>query len=100
MSAVYHSLFEIVAFKDVWKLSKIDGIVWLISFFTVVIVDISVGMFVAIIMSLLTIGLRTFQPDAYLLGKVVNTEAYLDLRRYKEVKYLEISFKAKILIKK
>lgn len=62
-----------------------DGLIWLATFLTVVLVGIDVGLLMGICMSLIVIFLLGFKPFTCLLGLVPNTDIYLDVSRYKGV---------------
>lgn len=68
-----------------WKLSKLDALVWLVTFGSVVLLDIDVGLLAGIITSVMVICIQSFKPNTSLLGVVPNTEIYLDMKRYKGV---------------
>ncbi|GLV36702.1 prestin [Carabus blaptoides fortunei] len=66
-----------------WQLSKLDALVWLVTFGCVVLLDIDVGLLAGIMTSVLVICIQSFKPNTSLLGVVPNTEIYLDMKRYK-----------------
>lgn len=68
-----------------WKLSRLDAIVWLATFMTVIIVAIDIGLAVGIMLSLASIFIRGMKPYTCLLGHVSKTDFYLDVKRYKTV---------------
>lgn len=68
-----------------WKLSKLDGIVWIVTVLTVVLVSIDVGLLAGLITSLASILLLSIKPHICLLGRVPNTDLYLDVSRYRGV---------------
>ncbi|OQV13612.1 Solute carrier family 26 member 6 [Hypsibius exemplaris] len=78
-------------FKDirlVWKLSKIsamDASVFLISLLAVVILDVDIGLALAVGWSLLTVVLRTQRPDVPILGRALHTDIYRRVNDYKSV---------------
>lgn len=78
-------LIQVTDFYRFWKLSKIDALVWLMTFLTVVFISIDVGLFAGLLMSVLTIMYLGFKPYTCLLGSVPHTDIYLDLTRYKMV---------------
>lgn len=80
--------------KDIvkfWKLSKLDALVWLVTFAAVVLLDIDIGLLAGIIASLIVICIQNFKPNTCLLGVVPNTEIYLDVRRYKGVSFILVT---------
>lgn len=66
-------------------MSRLDAIVWLVTFLTVVIVAIDIGLLVGIILSLSCIFIRGMKPYTCLLGHIPKTDLYLDTTRYKAV---------------
>lgn len=68
-----------------WKLSRLDAIVWIFTFLTVIIVAIDIGLVVGIVLSLASIFIRGMKPYTCLLGHVKKTDFYLDVKRYKTV---------------
>uniref|UniRef100_A0A1L8DEN5 Putative sulfate/bicarbonate/oxalate exchanger sat-1 n=2 Tax=Nyssomyia neivai TaxID=330878 RepID=A0A1L8DEN5_9DIPT len=73
----YRDLFKF------WKCSRLDGLIWLITFLAVILVAIDVGLIVGIALSILTLLLKSLKPYVCLLGSVPGTEIYLDVTKYK-----------------
>lgn len=71
--------------KTYWRLSKWDALVWIVTFFTTVFVDISIGLGAGVVVSLFSVFIQGYTPYACLLGVVPNTDLYLDVKRYKGV---------------
>ncbi|VIO90004.1 Uncharacterized protein BM_BM13610 [Brugia malayi] len=70
-----------------WKTSKIDLLIWLISFLGTFLWNVSEGLGVAIIFAILTVIIRTqwFEfAKAVTLGEIKDTELYRDICRYSE----------------
>ncbi|XP_021939110.1 solute carrier family 26 member 10 isoform X2 [Zootermopsis nevadensis] len=65
-----------------WRLSKLDGLVWIITFLTVVLVDIDYGLLVGLGLSLASILVQSMKPYTCLLGVMPNIDLYLDCTRY------------------
>ncbi|GJQ74244.1 hypothetical protein Trydic_g19148 [Trypoxylus dichotomus] len=66
-----------------WKLSKMDAVIWMVTFVGVVAISIDIGLLVGVIMSLVTIFLLGMKPYTCLLGSVPHTDLYVDIKRYK-----------------
>nr|XP_022906818.1 solute carrier family 26 member 6-like [Onthophagus taurus] len=81
--ALKSMLFQIKDFFKFFKLSKMDAMVWLSTFLSVVFIGIDVGLLIGFIMSLLSIFFLTMKPYTCLLGSVPQTDLYLDINRYK-----------------
>lgn len=62
-----------------------DGVVWLVTFFTTVLVQISYGLAAGVVVSLTSVFVQGYRPYTCLLGVVPNTDLYLDIKRYKGV---------------
>lgn len=75
-------LMQIKDFAKAWKISKIDSLVWLITFLASVFIDISYGLMIGVLFSLMTAILRTALPSRKFLGNIPDTDLYLDLKRY------------------
>lgn len=78
-------LLQTKDFIKFYKLSHLDCVVWIVTFFTVVIVAIDIGLAVGIVMSIGCIFIRGLKPYTCLLGQVPKTDFYLDIARYKAV---------------
>ncbi|XP_049820981.1 prestin-like isoform X2 [Aethina tumida] len=76
-------LIQATALLNFWRLSKMDAIVWLITFLTVIGIGIDVGLLAGVIASLISILLLTFKPYTCLLGHISRTDLYLDTSKYK-----------------
>lgn len=81
-------LLQIIQITDFWKLSRLDAMVWIITFLTVLLVSIDIGLLVGLILSLSCIFIRGMKPYTCLLGNVPKTDLYLDIKRYKAVSYI------------
>lgn len=79
-------LMQVTHFKNFWKLSHLDAVVWMATFLAVVIFAIDIGLLVGIILSLACIFIRGMKPYTCLLGHVPQTDLYLDVNRYKAVR--------------
>uniref|UniRef100_A0A182QUW9 STAS domain-containing protein n=1 Tax=Anopheles farauti TaxID=69004 RepID=A0A182QUW9_9DIPT len=75
-------LMQVTQLKSFWKQSWIDGMVWILTFLSVVLVAIDIGLLVGIVLSVCCIFFRALKPYTCLLGNVPNTDIYLDVNRY------------------
>ncbi|KAF7995780.1 hypothetical protein HCN44_006887 [Aphidius gifuensis] len=78
-------LMQAKQLKRFWKLSKLDGMVWIVTVLTVVLVGIDIGLLAGLLTSLVSILLLSIKPYTCLLGHVPNTDLYLDMNRYKGI---------------
>ncbi|KAG8236465.1 hypothetical protein J437_LFUL016386 [Ladona fulva] len=83
MVALKGMLMQVKELFVIWKLSKKDGMIWIITFLTVVLVDIDYGLFTGMGLSLAMILLQGIKGYSCLLGVIPNTDLYLDTSRYK-----------------
>nr|XP_023014676.1 solute carrier family 26 member 6-like [Leptinotarsa decemlineata] len=72
-----------------WRLSRWDGIVWVVTFVTTLFVQISYGLAAGVAISLLSIFIQGYKPYTCMLGEVPNTDLYLDIKRYKGAREIE-----------
>lgn len=87
MVALKGMLMQVTQFRDFYRLSRLDALVWLATFLAVIILAIDIGLAVGIVLSLMCIFVRGMKPYTCLLGNVPKTDFYLDIKRYKSVKY-------------
>lgn len=85
MVALKGLLLQAKQLFEFWKMSRLDAIVWLATFLTVVLVSIDIGLLVGIVFSLACIFIRGMKPYTCLLGHIPKTDLYLDITRYKAV---------------
>lgn len=74
-------VFDFSRFK---KRSKIDAAIWAITFLTVVIVAIDIGLLVGIVLSVLSILYTSLKPHIFILGHVPNTDFYLNAEKFEK----------------
>uniref|UniRef100_A0A182M3G9 STAS domain-containing protein n=1 Tax=Anopheles culicifacies TaxID=139723 RepID=A0A182M3G9_9DIPT len=75
-------LMQVTQLKSFWRQSWIDGMVWILTFLSVVLLAIDIGLLVGIVLSVCCIFFRALKPYTCLLGNVSNTDIYLDVNRY------------------
>ncbi|KAL7289257.1 hypothetical protein TKK_0017194 [Trichogramma kaykai] len=75
-------LVQAKEFLNFFKISKIDGCVWMVTFLTTSLVSIDVGLVSGLLASIVSILFQSVRPYSCLLGHVPNTELYLDTSRY------------------
>ncbi|KTG03564.1 hypothetical protein cypCar_00017085 [Cyprinus carpio] len=69
-----------------WRSSRVDLLVWLVTFLCTVLLNLDLGLAASITFTLLTVICRTQRPRYSLLGRVPDTELYLETESYKEAK--------------
>lgn len=88
-------LIQIKDLRRYWKISIVDGMIWLVTFLSVVILSIDIGLGVGVGFSLLTLIWRSQRPMSYLLGEVGNTNVYVPVKKYlvaKEIPKVKIFY--------
>lgn len=74
--------------KDLKKLSKesrLDVLVWIVTFLTVIIIDIDVGLLAGALVSIFILYLKGFKSYSSMLGQVPNTDIYVDIKTHQNV---------------
>uniref|UniRef100_A0A8R1TQA1 STAS domain-containing protein n=1 Tax=Onchocerca volvulus TaxID=6282 RepID=A0A8R1TQA1_ONCVO len=79
LQGIFRRATEIVQY---WRTSKIDLLIWLVSFLATFLWNVSEGIGVAIAFAVLTVIVRTQWPKAVILGGMKDTELYKDSQRY------------------
>ncbi|XP_020854654.1 solute carrier family 26 member 6 isoform X2 [Phascolarctos cinereus] len=78
-----------VQFSDIcylWKANRVDLLIWLVTFVATVLLNLDIGLAVAIVFSLLSVVFRTQLPHYSILGQVPDTDIYRDVTQYKEAR--------------
>lgn len=83
--ALKGTLKQVKDFPIAWKHSRKDGFIWMVTFMTVVLVDISTGLAIGIIVSLGVIIRMSQGPYVHSLGNLPNTDIYIESDRYNKV---------------
>ncbi|KRZ15482.1 Prestin [Trichinella zimbabwensis] len=74
--------FQMRNLPKLWRCSKPDFLIWVVSFCSVVILDITYGLLVSVAFALLTIVFKSQWPDSICLGRIPKTELYRGLNAY------------------
>nr|CAH8857490.1 unnamed protein product [Trichobilharzia regenti] len=69
-------------FITFWKFSLWDSLVWLLTFLCTVFLSVNYGLLLGVIVSALSVILRTQWPKLRTLGQTPNTEIYQDCKQY------------------
>lgn len=76
-------LMQVTDFPKMYRKSKLDGLVWLATFFGVCLIDLDYGLGVGMITSFLTMLLRSQKTRVTVMGRVPDTNIYLDIEHFK-----------------
>ncbi|MFT7816936.1 prestin-like [Arapaima gigas] len=74
-------------FRDIcflWRTSRLELAVWIVSFVASVLLGLDYGLLVAIAFAILTVIYRTQSPNKIILGQIPNTGIYCDVEEYEE----------------
>ncbi|CAI2353889.1 unnamed protein product [Caenorhabditis sp. 36 PRJEB53466] len=74
---------------NLWKVSKIDFTIWLVSCVSTVLLDVSTGLIISVGFALFTTILREQYPKWHLLASVKGTQDFKDAQRYGESVYFQ-----------
>ncbi|XP_051518185.1 solute carrier family 26 member 10-like isoform X1 [Myxocyprinus asiaticus] len=61
---------------DLWRISKIDFMVWLVTWLSVVVLNVDLGLAIGVVFSMMTVICRTQRASCSVLGRAANTEIY------------------------
>lgn len=79
-------LLQVKDIVNIWQMSALDGIVWICTYVTVIIVEIDIGLLVGLIVSIVTILFRGLRPYVYRLSRLPNTDIYVERSKYGKVR--------------
>lgn len=75
-------------FKDLkrfYKEDRLEGLTWLCTFLSVVCIDIDIGLFCGLVMSVLALYLKGWKSYSAVLGVIHDTGIYVDITTHKSV---------------
>ncbi|XP_063368854.1 prestin isoform X1 [Cydia amplana] len=81
-------LLQVLDLKRFCYLSKLDAAVWLITFLMTTLVNIDYGLVAGLLASVGALFIRSQKPYTCLLGRVLETDLYLDIKRYRAAEEL------------
>ncbi|KAI4896534.1 hypothetical protein NFI96_010307 [Prochilodus magdalenae] len=61
---------------DLWRVSRIDFLVWLVTWLSVVVLNVDLGLAIGVVFSMMTVICRTQRAGCSVLGRASNTEIY------------------------
>ncbi|RVE47908.1 hypothetical protein evm_007422 [Chilo suppressalis] len=79
---------QVTELAKFWKLSKLDAVVWLCTFLVTVVVNIDIGLGAGLLASVGALFCRSQKTYTCLLGRVLDTDLYLDTKRYRAAEEL------------
>lgn len=75
-------LLQILELKRLWKISKYDFSIWLVTFLSVVILHVDYGLGIGIIFSAFTVVIRSQRTNMKLYGKIEDSNIYRNEKDY------------------
>ncbi|XP_056661070.1 solute carrier family 26 member 6 isoform X2 [Monodelphis domestica] len=72
--------------KSLWKSNRVDLLIWLVTFVATILLNLDIGLAVAVGFALISVIFRTQLPHYSILGQVPDTDIYRDVTEYKEAK--------------
>lgn len=78
-------LLQPLGLPEIWRNSKSDGAVWMITYATVIVLDIDTGLLVGVVSSLLFVFVKGVLNDVHVLGRMPDTDLYVRLDAYGDV---------------
>ncbi|XP_030625582.1 solute carrier family 26 member 10 [Chanos chanos] len=61
---------------DLWRISKIDFVVWVVTWLSVVVLNVDLGLAIGVVFSMMTVICRTQRAGCAVMGRASNTEIY------------------------
>ncbi|XP_042834804.1 cadherin EGF LAG seven-pass G-type receptor 3 isoform X5 [Panthera tigris] len=71
---------------SLWKANRVDLLIWLVTFVATILLNLDLGLAVAVVFSLLLVVFRTQLPRYSVLGQVPDTDIYRDVAEYSEAR--------------
>uniref|UniRef100_A0A8C9AWI2 Solute carrier family 26 member 6 n=1 Tax=Prolemur simus TaxID=1328070 RepID=A0A8C9AWI2_PROSS len=79
-------LMQFTDICSLWKANRADLLIWLVTFVATILLNLDLGLAVAIVFSLLLLVVRTQLPHYSVLGRLPDTDIYRDVAEYTEAK--------------
>ncbi|XP_062247267.1 solute carrier family 26 member 10 isoform X1 [Platichthys flesus] len=67
---------------ELWRISKVDFMVWLVTWLSVVVLNVDLGLAIGVVFSMMTVIFRTQRAGCSVLGRASNTEIYRPLEKH------------------
>uniref|UniRef100_A0A671EI32 Solute carrier family 26 member 6 n=1 Tax=Rhinolophus ferrumequinum TaxID=59479 RepID=A0A671EI32_RHIFE len=71
---------------SLWKANRVDLLIWLVTFVATVLLNLDLGLAVAVVFSLLLLVVRMQLPHYSVLGQVPDTDIYRDVAEFSEAR--------------
>ncbi|NXL93106.1 S26A6 protein, partial [Alectura lathami] len=70
--------------RTLWRSNRVDLAVWVVTFVATLLLNLDIGLGVAVAFALLTVIFQTQLPHYSILGRVANTDVYRDVAEYEK----------------
>lgn len=77
-------LLQVCDIVRIWRTSKTDTVIWIVTYLTVVLVEIDVGLLAGVLVSLFFVFSQGIGSGVAVLGRIPDTDLYVDMDRYKK----------------
>ncbi|XP_070632831.1 solute carrier family 26 member 6 isoform X3 [Bos indicus] len=67
---------------SLWKANRMDLLIWVVTFVATILLNLDLGLAVAVVFSLMLVVVRTQMPHYSVLGQVPDTDIYRDVAEY------------------
>ncbi|KAG7228355.1 hypothetical protein INR49_009219, partial [Caranx melampygus] len=67
---------------ELWRISKMDFMVWVVTWLSVVVLNVDLGLAIGVVFSMMTVICRTQRAGCSVLGRASNTEIYRPLENH------------------
>lgn len=85
-------LVQVRDFIRFYKEDRLEGLTWMCTFLSVTLIDIDIGLFCGIIMSIIALYLKGWKSYSSVLGVIHDTGIYVDITTHKSVSYISTPF--------
>ncbi|CAG2176528.1 unnamed protein product [Oppiella nova] len=83
--ALVSLITKVGEFRRFWKVSKLDGMIWMITFVFVLVLCVDYGIYIGIVASLLLLIYKSERPKTYLLGTMPELDIYVPINKFNRV---------------
>ncbi|XP_053705876.1 solute carrier family 26 member 10 [Synchiropus splendidus] len=67
---------------DLWRISRMDFMVWAVTWLSVVVLNVDLGLAIGVVFSMMTVVCRTQRAGCSVLGRASNTEIYRPVEKH------------------
>ncbi|TSP79498.1 Prestin [Bagarius yarrelli] len=82
VTSLRQMLVQFQELPDLWRISKIDFVVWLVTWLSVVVLNVDLGLAIGVVFSMMTVICRTQRTNCTVLGRASNTEIYRPINNH------------------